>query len=95
MKSHNKKCIIYFITGAMIFGTVGAFAGQYIATENTFPVQLNGKDVAVDGYNIDGSTYFKLRDIANVIGGLMLIFPIIPYNYPKMDMSILNQTIHI
>ena len=29
----------------MIFGTVGAFAGQYIATENTFPVQLNGKDV--------------------------------------------------
>lgn len=52
MKSHNKKCIIYFIAGAMIFGTVGAFAGQYIATENTFPVQLNGKDVAVDGYNI-------------------------------------------
>ena len=46
MKSHNKKCIIYFIAGAMIFGTVGAFAGQYIATENTFPVQLNGKDVA-------------------------------------------------
>ena len=61
MKSHNKKCIIYFIAGAMIFGTVGAFAGQYIATENTFPVQLNGKDVAVDGYNIDGSEYTKLN----------------------------------
>ena len=74
MKSQNKKCIIYFITGAMIFGTVGAFAGQYIATENTFPVQLNGKDVAVDGYNIDGSTYFKLRDIANVIGGFDVDF---------------------
>ena len=74
MKSHNKKCIIYFIAGAMIFGTVGAFAGQYIATENTFPVQLNGKDVAVDGYNIDGSTYFKLRDIANVIGGFDVDF---------------------
>lgn len=58
----------------MIFGTVGAFAGQYIATENTFPVQLNGKDVAVDGYNIDGSTYFKLRDIANVIGGFDVDF---------------------
>lgn len=74
MKSHNKKCIIYFIAGAMIFGTVGAFAGQYIATENTFPVQLNGKDVAVGGYNIDGSTYFKLRDIANVIGGFDVDF---------------------
>ena len=36
MKSHNKKCIIYFIAGAMIFGTVGAFAGQYIATEKYF-----------------------------------------------------------
>ena len=74
MKSHNKICIIYFIAGAMIFGTVGAFAGQYIATENTFPVQLNGKDVAVGGYNIDGSTYFKLRDIANVIGGVFVFF---------------------
>ena len=31
---------------------------RYIATENPFPVQLNGKDVAVDGYNIDGSTVF-------------------------------------
>ena len=89
MKSHNKKCIIYFITGAMIFGTVGAFAGQYIATENTFPVQLNGKDVAVDGYNIDGSTLQMSSAV------LMWRFPIIPYNYPKMDMSILNQTIHI
>lgn len=39
-----------------------------------FSCSINGKDVAVDGYNIDGSTYFKLRDIANVIGGFDVDF---------------------
>ena len=56
------------------FWNCWCFCRSYIATENTFPVQLNGKDVAVDGYNIDGSTYFKLRDVANVVGGFDVDF---------------------
>ena len=70
----DKNNIICFVSGALLFGTVGAFASYYTATENTFPVQLNGENVSIDGYNIDGSTYFKLRDIANVIGGFDVDF---------------------
>ncbi len=70
----KKQFIIGFTTGAVIFSAVGAFAGQYIATENPFPIQLNGQNIQLEGYNIEGSTYFKLRDIANVVGGFTVDF---------------------
>lgn len=69
-----KKNIIYFVSGALIFGAVGVFAGQYTAYENPFTVKLNGSEVELNGYNIEGSTYFKLRDIAAVVGGFDVDF---------------------
>lgn len=45
----KRKFITGFICGAVAFGTVGVFAGQFIATENTFPIQLNGENVSMDG----------------------------------------------
>lgn len=57
-----------FLSGAVIFGAVGALAAGLVANPNPFPVQLNGNDVDIEGYNIEGSTYFKLRDIADVVG---------------------------
>lgn len=65
----KRKFITGFICGAVAFGTVGVFAGQFIATENTFPIQLNGENISMDGYNIEGNTYFKLRDISDIVGG--------------------------
>ena len=65
----KKNFITGVIIGGLLFGTAGVLAGQYTATENPFPVQLNGNDVSIEGYNIEGSTYFKLRDIADIIGG--------------------------
>ena len=44
----DKNNIICFVSGALLFGTVGAFASYYTATENTFPVQLNGENVSID-----------------------------------------------
>ena len=35
---------------------------------------MNNNNVNLNGYNVDGSTYFKLRDIANVIGGFDVDF---------------------
>ena len=70
----KKKFIAGVIVGGVLFGTAGALAGQYVATENPFPIQLNGDNVIIEGYNIDGSTYFKLRDIADVIGGFDVDF---------------------
>lgn len=68
-----KKYIAGIATGVILSFTV-ALAVNYTATENTFPIQLNGENVNVEGYNIDGSTYFKLRDIADTVGGFNVDF---------------------
>lgn len=74
MKKDVKNIIIAFIGGAILFGTAGVFAGQYIAVENPFPVKLNSENVSIQGYNIEDSTYFKLRDIADIIGNFTVDF---------------------
>ena len=73
-----KKYIAGIATGVILSFTV-ALAVNYTATENTFPIQLNGENVNVEGYNIDGSTYFKLRDIADIL-------TIILFSCQKTDM---------
>lgn len=70
----KKQIIISFLSGAVLFGSAGVFAGQYMATDNPFPVQLNGQSVSIEGYNINDNTYFKLRDIADVVGGFNVDF---------------------
>ena len=65
----KKNFVTGFIFGAIIFGIMGVFAANYNAVENTFPIKLNNRDVDIEGYNINDSTYFKLRDIANEVGG--------------------------
>lgn len=69
-----KHRILAFVLGAIIFGSIGAFAGQYIVNCNTFPVTLDGKNVYIEGYNINDSTYFGLRDISSVVGGFDVDF---------------------
>ena len=46
-----KKYIAGIATGVILSCTV-ALAVNYTATENTFPIQLNGENVNVEGYNI-------------------------------------------
>ena len=69
-----KQFIFGFIAGAAIFGAAGALASGVIAEPNPFPIELNGNNVEIDGYNIGGSTYFRLRDIANTVGGFDVDF---------------------
>lgn len=69
----KKELFAGIIIGSLLTAT-GAFAVQYVATDNPFPVQLNGQDVNIQGYNIEGNTYFKLRDIADVVGGFTVGF---------------------
>ena len=83
----KRKFITGFICGAVAFGTVGVFAGQFIATENTFPIQLNGENISMDGYNIEGNTYFKLRDISDIVGGFDVGF-----NNSTIQLSTINTT---
>lgn len=70
----KKNFITGIVVGGILFGSAGAFAGYYTATDNVFPIQLNGNNVNLTGYNIEGSTYFKLREIADVVGGFTVDF---------------------
>lgn len=64
-----KKFIFGFITGGIICAAVTGFAVEYAVSVNPYPVKVNGEDVQVEGYNINDSTYFKLRDVADAVGG--------------------------
>lgn len=48
---------------------VTAPSANLIAKPTASVVLVNGQQVAFDAYNIEGSNYFKLRDLANVLNG--------------------------
>lgn len=70
----KKQFITGYIAGALTFGAVGAFAVGLTANPNPFPITLNNNSISMEGYNIEGSTYFKLRDIADAVGGFSVDF---------------------
>lgn len=69
----KKELFAGIIIGSLLTAT-GAFAVQYVATDNAFPIKVNGNNATMEGYNIEGSTYFKLRDIADTVGGFDVDF---------------------
>ena len=72
MKRNN--FIAGFVSGALIFGAIGAIAAGITATPNPFPIILNGENVSIEGYNINDQTYFKLRDISEAVGSFDVDF---------------------
>ncbi len=63
-----KKEILFFTAGIASAICITALAAQVDLNPNTFPITLNGTPVEIEGYNIDGNTYFKLRDIGEKTG---------------------------
>jgi len=59
--------VIGFIIGAVIFGSTAAIATGIVANRTTSKVVVNGTEVSVEAYNINGSNYFKLRDIGQAV----------------------------
>ena len=47
---------------------------EYIVNPNPYPIKVNGSNAIIEGYTINDSTYFKLRDIADAVGGLSIDF---------------------
>lgn len=70
----KNKFILGFITGGIICATATGFAVEYVVTANPFPVAVNGTETAIEGYNINDNTYFKLRDVADAVGGFNVGF---------------------
>ncbi|MGN0163309.1 MAG: alpha/beta fold hydrolase [Candidatus Ornithomonoglobus sp.] len=70
----KRNFITGFVSGAVVFSMAGALAAGLVANPNTFPIKLDGKDVSIEGYNVEDYTYFKLRDIADAVGGFDVDF---------------------
>ena len=70
----KKNFILGFISGAILFSAIGAIAANITAVPNPFPVTVNGAEKVIEGYNINDSTYFKLRDVADAVGGFSVGF---------------------
>ena len=67
MKGLNKVGVFQFIlgviVGAVIFGGTAALAAGIIAQPKTATVKINGQVVDLQGYLINDSHYFQLRDL--------------------------------
>ncbi len=69
-----KKFTLGFIIGGVICSAITGFAIEYSVTVNPFPIKVDGAAKSIEGYNINDSTYFKLRDIADAVGGFTVGF---------------------
>ena len=67
MRQKRSAFLTGFLCGAVLFGATGAYAAGVLAEPSTQKVVVNGKNVAVQGYNIGGSNYFKLRDLGKAL----------------------------
>lgn len=69
MEFKHKEFILGLILGGFIFTSISTFADEiYNVIINPFKVTVNGTEKNIEGYNINGSTYFKLRDIGKYVG---------------------------
>lgn len=62
-----KSTTLGILIGAVTTLSITALA-DYIVNPNTYPVFVDGEKVSIEGYNINDSTYFKLRDIGDKTG---------------------------
>lgn len=53
----------------LLFGVLSSSSILYNAVPTSSKVLVNGEVVAFDAYNINGSNYFKLRDLAKILSG--------------------------
>lgn len=70
---HIKSKIAMTLTAAMClsiaFASTASANNEQTAAVSQHEVYVNGEQAAVAAYNINGSNYFKLRDIAAVVNG--------------------------
>lgn len=65
-----KKFICGFLSGAVIFGAIGAAAVSYVANPVDFKVLVNGKEFVSDppALEVEGRTYLPLRAMGEALG---------------------------
>ncbi len=89
-----KRFVLGFIIGGVICSALTGFAVEYAVTANPFPVKVNGVETPIEGYNINDNTYFKLRDVADAVGGFTVGFAdnTITIDTPQIEPSEPSET---
>lgn len=60
----KRLIFISLILSFAAFGNICAFAETESVAHSSSAIDVNGTEVEIEGYNIEGNNYFKLRDIA-------------------------------
>ncbi len=68
-----KEYTMGLISGVLISSVI-VIGAQYSIYENPYRILVNGVEKYIQGYNIDDYSYFKLRDISDVVGGFNVDF---------------------
>lgn len=63
-----KKTFLGFICGMIVALSLTALAKQMDVFNNSYKVMVNNQEANIEGYNMNGSTYFKLRDVGTATG---------------------------
>ena len=64
-----KKTLVLALALALLLSLAAPAFGFGLAVRSAQKLSVNGKTVDCDKYNIDGSNYFKLRDLAALLDG--------------------------
>ena len=56
------------LVGATLFGGTAAYAAGVMAEQNLNRILVDGQEVQLDAYAINGSNYLKLQDIGAAVG---------------------------
>lgn len=66
----KKLIVVYVVIMALLIQmTPAVFASEMSVDQTKSSILVNGNLVEFEAYLIDGSNYFKLRDIAKIISG--------------------------
>ena len=66
-KNGISRFLTGILVGALLFGAVPVIAESVSASLSKQAVTVSGKPVQVTAYNINGSNYFKIRDLAALL----------------------------
>ncbi len=56
------------VLGGILFGGTAAYAAGVIAELSTQPIYVDGEQVEMTAYSINGNNYIKLRDVGEAVG---------------------------
>ena len=69
MRRETTALLMGIMLGAALFGSgAAAYAAGAIAERGTNTIYVDGQEVRLETYNIDGSNYVKLRDVGKAVG---------------------------